>query len=83
MLSSVVKPGLINTCELEVKGAHTTHMHVEVLRADNSRGANLRRDALGRSGRTQLTYEYINSLMAQIYVPINGVLERGVDIPNT
>lgn len=45
--------------------------------------ADLHFNALAALRRTSLSYEYVNRLMLQIYVPINGVLEGGVDIPNT
>ena len=93
VFSSVIKvqPRLrqITTCGLEVKGAHTTHIHIQVLLSHISHKCKLKhatilhRSAQGSMWRAQLTHEYINRLMLQIYVPINGVLERGRDITNT
>lgn len=75
---------LITTCGLE--GAHTTHIHIGVLSSHNSheyKQSHEHASAPGYLGRTQLTYEYINRLMLQIDVLINGVLKHGVDTLNS
>lgn len=71
---------LITACGLE--GAHTTHIHL-TSHTNTKSHTNMQPSPKCTRLFGAPAYEYINRLMLQIYVPINGALEHAADITNT